>query len=184
MRRTVDAKHTKMILGQGGASMIEVLVAILIFSIGLLGVASTQTVGLTNTQSALHRSYAAQLSYELVDMIRSNPVEARRAASVFTKFDTTGTVPDEVAKCLKFSTAGCTTVEMANTVLARWTARLKLTLPEGEATLIRTGEIFELRIRWADYRNDQVIQTQNASDDDIADQDIDKIADRITEFRI
>jgi type IV pilus assembly protein PilV len=165
--------------------MIEVLVAILIFSVGLLGVASTQTVGLTNTQSALHRSHAAQLSYELVDMIRSNPVEARKTASVFTTYDSTSTtaVPTEVADCLKVIGA-CSTEDMANTLLAQWTARLKRTLPDGEAELSRTGDIFQLRMRWADYRNDQIIQTQNAGDTDIASDDVDKIADRITEFRI
>jgi type IV pilus assembly protein PilV len=163
--------------------MIEVLVAMLIFSIGLLGVARTQTVGLTNTQSALHRSHAAQLSYELGDMIRANPVEARKAVSVFSNFDTTGTVPTEVEHCLQVS-GPCSAEEMANTVLARWTARLQRALPDGEATLSLTGDIFELRIRWADYRNDQIKQTQNADDGDIASDDIDKIADRITEFRI
>jgi len=178
------AKPSPFASCQSGASMIEVLVAILIFSIGLLGVASTQTVGLTNTQSALHRSYAAQLSYELIDSIRANPVEARRAVSVFTTFDTTGTVPAEVPKCLAYSAAGCSTDEMANTVLARWTARLKRTLPDGEATLTQNGEIFQLRIRWADFRNDQLIQTLNTNDANIAGDDIDKIADRITEFRI
>jgi len=184
MRLIVAAKPMPFAARQSGASMIEVLVASLIFSIGLLGVASTQTVGLTNTQSALHRSYAAQLSYELVDIIRANPVEARKATSVFINYDTTGTVPTSVATCLEESTTGCRTDEMADTVLARWTARLQATLPDGEAELTRNGEIFELRIRWADFRSDQMKQAINEDDDGIAADDVDKIADRITEFRI
>jgi len=183
MKITAARKRTHFASRQSGATMIEVLVAILIFSIGLLGVASTQTVGLTNTQSALHRSHAAQLSYELVDLIRANPVEAGSNASVFTTYDSTIAVPIEVADCLKVDGA-CSTIDMANTVLARWTARLKSTLPEGEATLTRDGKIFQLRIRWADYRTDQLKQTLNADDEDIASDDIDKITDRITEFRI
>ncbi|MDO7642058.1 MAG: type IV pilus modification protein PilV [Reinekea forsetii] len=170
---------------QAGATMIEVLVAILIFSIGLLGVASTQTVGLSNTQSALHRSYAAQLSYELVDIIRANPIEARNAASIFASYDTevSASVPTTVANCLQVS-GSCSTDEMAKTALAQWTARLQSALPEGEAELSLSGDIFELRIRWADYRNDQIQQALNDADADIASKDIDKIADRITEFRI
>ena len=121
---------------QAGATMIEVLVAILIFSIGLLGVASTQTVGLSNTQSALHRSYAAQLSYELVDIIRANPIEARNTASIFASYDTevSASVPTTVANCLQVS-GSCSTDEMAKTALAQWTARLQSALPEGEAEL-------------------------------------------------
>ncbi|WP_320826159.1 type IV pilus modification protein PilV [Reinekea sp.] len=183
MKTTAASKRTQFASRHSGATLIEVLVAILVFSIGLLGVASTQTVGLTNTQSALHRSHAAQLSYELVDLIRANPVEARKAVSVFTHFETTGTVPTEVENCLQVSGA-CSAEDMANTVLARWTARLQSALPDGEATLSLSGEIFQLRIRWADYRNDQIKQTLNADDEDIASNDIDKITDRITEFRI
>jgi len=163
--------------------MIEVLIASLIFSVGLLGVASTQTVGLTNTQSALHRSYAAQLSYELVDIIRANPVEARKTTSVFTSYDSTGAVPSAVATCQVQSTTGCRADEMANTVLAQWTARLQATLPDGEAELTRVGDIFELRIRWADFRNDQIMQDFK-KDPNEPDKILDQIADRITEFRI
>ncbi len=172
--------------------MIEVLVASLIFSVGLLGVASTQTVGLTNTQSALHRSYAAQLSYELIDLIRANPVEARKTTSVFANYDSTdpdptdpGTdpVPTAVPACQVQSTTGCRADEMANTVLAQWTARLQATLPDGEAELTRVGDIFELRIRWADFRNDQIMQDFK-KDPIERDKILDQIADRITEFRI
>jgi type IV pilus assembly protein PilV len=169
---------------QAGATMIEVLIAMLIFSIGLLGVASTQTVGLTNTQSALHRSYAAQLSYELVDMIRANPVQARNPTSIFSNYDTNApSPPTEVAPCLVIA-GSCSTADMAATMLAIWTTRLEATLPDGEAELSQVGQIFQLRIRWSDFRNNQIIQTLNKADADIAGDDIDKIADRITEFRI
>ena len=57
----------------------------------------------------------------------------------------------------------CSTDEMAKTALAQWTARLQSALPEGEAELSLSGGIFELRIRWADYRNDQIQQALNTT---------------------
>lgn len=51
---------------QSGFMMIEVLVAILLFSIGLLGLVSLQTSTVQNATNAEYRSMAASLSNELV----------------------------------------------------------------------------------------------------------------------
>jgi type IV pilus assembly protein PilV len=55
---------------QAGFSLVEVLVALLILSIGLLGLAGLQITGLQQNQGALQRTRAAQLANDLVDRIR------------------------------------------------------------------------------------------------------------------
>ena len=55
-----------------GFSMIEVLVAVLVLAIGLLGVAAIQTTALKNNNSALQRSQATMLSYYMMDAMRAN----------------------------------------------------------------------------------------------------------------
>ena len=55
-----------------GVSLIEVMVAVLVLSIGLLGMASLMGVSLRNTQSANYRTQAANLAYEFVDTARGN----------------------------------------------------------------------------------------------------------------
>ncbi|CAG1020654.1 hypothetical protein MTYM_00424 [Methylococcales bacterium] len=55
-----------------GFSMIEVLIAVLILAVGLLGVAALQTNALKNNQSALQRSQATMLSYYMMDAMRAN----------------------------------------------------------------------------------------------------------------
>jgi type IV pilus assembly protein PilV len=57
---------------QSGFSMIEVLVAVLILAIGLLGVAAIQTTALKNNNSALQRSQATMLAYFMMDAMRAN----------------------------------------------------------------------------------------------------------------
>lgn len=54
-----------------GVSMVEVMVAVLVLSVGLLGMGSLLAVSLRNTQSAAQRTQAADLAYEYVDLMRS-----------------------------------------------------------------------------------------------------------------
>lgn len=56
--------------------MIEVLIAIVVLAIGLLGFALLQTMNLRYTQSANNRTLATNLSYSLLDQMRTNRLSA------------------------------------------------------------------------------------------------------------
>jgi type IV pilus assembly protein PilV len=68
-----------------GFSMIEVLVAVLVLAIGLLGVAAIQTTALKNNNSALQRSQANMLAYFMMDAMRANSGEANKGSYNLTK---------------------------------------------------------------------------------------------------
>jgi len=57
---------------QSGSSLIEVLVAMLVLSIGIFGMMSLQTASLRNSQSANQRSIAAISSHAILDAMRAN----------------------------------------------------------------------------------------------------------------
>ena len=57
---------------QHGAGLIEVLVAVLVMGIGLLGVAAMQATALRNNQSALERTQATIQTYSILDAMRAN----------------------------------------------------------------------------------------------------------------
>lgn len=57
---------------QQGFGLIEVLVALLIVSIGLLGIASLQVMALKNTGSSMERSQAVIQTYSYLDYLRAN----------------------------------------------------------------------------------------------------------------
>lgn len=57
---------------QRGVTLVEILIAILVFSVGLLGLASLQLFSLQANQGAYHRSQAVSLAYEVVDFLRVN----------------------------------------------------------------------------------------------------------------
>lgn len=66
--------------GQSGASLLEVLIAVLILAIGLLGIAALQAVTLRNMQSSSDRTVAVIQTYAMFDMMRANRASAQGGA--------------------------------------------------------------------------------------------------------
>jgi type IV pilus assembly protein PilV len=62
---------------QRGATMIEILVAVLILSFGLLGMAALQTRALQGNQSSIQRSQAIMLANYMMDAMRIDSASAR-----------------------------------------------------------------------------------------------------------
>jgi type IV pilus assembly protein PilV len=58
---------------QGGFTLIEVLIAILVISVGLLATASLQLLSKRSNYDAVQRTTAAQLAGDLLERMRSNP---------------------------------------------------------------------------------------------------------------
>jgi type IV pilus assembly protein PilV len=83
IKRVVGASHTR------GVSMIEVLVALLILTIGLLGVAGIQTQMQTAQLEAYQRSQAIVLMQDMIDRINAN---RRNVASYVTGSTPLGTL--------------------------------------------------------------------------------------------
>jgi type IV pilus assembly protein PilV len=57
---------------QQGTTLLEVLISIVVLSVGLLGYAGLQTLSMKNNTSAFQRSQATILTYDIVDRIRAN----------------------------------------------------------------------------------------------------------------
>jgi len=60
-----------------GLSMIEVLVAIVIISLGLLGMAGLQASSLRGSQSAVYRAQAVQFAADMAERMRANLGDSR-----------------------------------------------------------------------------------------------------------
>jgi type IV pilus assembly protein PilV len=75
-------KLTKLKSHSYGVSLIEVLISVLILSIGLLGIAAMQATALRNSQSSVERSQAVIATYSILDSIRANPDIISNTASV------------------------------------------------------------------------------------------------------
>ena len=60
-----------------GVGLVEVLVAVLVLAIGLLGIAALQATTLRNSQSSIERTQAVVQTYTILDAMRANLNVAR-----------------------------------------------------------------------------------------------------------
>jgi len=116
-----------------GFSLLEVLIAILILSIGLLGLASLQSNGMRFNHTAYLRSQATVLSYDIIDAMRANQVQADNYATLYTEpaSDYTGTTAKDID-------------------LNNWKTQLETLLPGGQGLISKTGNEFTIAIQWTE----------------------------------
>jgi len=69
----MDTAYQSPATRQRGFTLLEVLIALLVLSIGLLGLAALQTTGLRSNQMASMRTLVAQFAYDITDRMRVNP---------------------------------------------------------------------------------------------------------------
>lgn len=124
-----------------GATLIEVLVAMVVLAIGLLGLAGLQATSIQSNHSAYYRSQATILASDLADRMRANRTAALTDAYVIDEFPTSST---------RNSVSG-NDVSPENDI-AEWLNQLALTLPEGTGKVEKDGTLVTITIRWNDTR--------------------------------
>ena len=62
--------HSGVKQRHAGFSLLEVLIALLVLSVGLLGLAALQNVSVANTQGANHHTLATTIAYGALDQVR------------------------------------------------------------------------------------------------------------------
>ena len=115
-----------------GFNLIEVMVALVILSLGVLGMAALQFTSIQQNQDAYFRSQATLLAYDLADRIRLN----NDARDNYLQ-DAAGV---EDTDCISYSgdTNGCNSAEMAQHDLFEWFALLGRELPSGNGLVCRS----------------------------------------------
>jgi type IV pilus assembly protein PilV len=126
-----------------GFTLIEVLIAMLVLAVGLLGLAGLQATSLKNNQSAYNRSQATQLAYDLTDRMRANAA----AKATFTTITPIGTA---VVKANCETTTSCSIADMAQNDLYEWNLAVTSTLPNGTGSITVTASVYTIIITWDD----------------------------------
>lgn len=118
--------------GENGFTLLEVLIALLVLSIGLLGLAALQTTGLRSNQMASMRTLATQFTYDITDRMRSNPVGVATGEYVVARTTMPGS-----------TVAPWTVGSLGLTDLTEWRANINTRLPQGasEITLCDTTTV-------------------------------------------
>jgi type IV pilus assembly protein PilV len=126
-----------------GYSLIEVLVAIVVLSLGLLGFAALQITGLTSNKIAASRSQASVLAYVITDAMRAN------RANISSYTHTVGT-------------AAPTATDQATKDIANWLSAVSSQLPSGTGGIAVdsvTG-ITTITVQWSENKSSTPSQFQ------------------------
>ncbi|MDO8789969.1 MAG: type IV pilus modification protein PilV [Sulfuritalea sp.] len=131
---------------QGGFSMIEVLVTMIIVAFSLLGMAGMQALSLKTQKDASLRSVAVVTGLDLVERLEYNLTGALAGNYVETLPKTFTTVAD-----CSSPTAACTAQQMAIYDLNEFQTLLNVRLPGATATITSAGSgpvVYTVVINW------------------------------------
>ena len=153
----------KILTKQGGFTLFEVLIALLIFSVGLLGLAHLQGFSMSSSYNSHLRTQATALASSIVDRMRANRDQAISLNAYRTDFE--ANPPSISIDC----STGCTPAQMAQLDLLEWKCNLgkyatenfcnglvsQVTLPNGDGEIksVTNGQI-EVTVRWTDTLGD------------------------------
>jgi type IV pilus assembly protein PilV len=126
-----------------GTTLVETLVALLVLSIGLLGVAGLQMTSLQNNRGAHMRSQAQVLAYSIADRMRANRTVA---------------LANGYAVALGAAPAGA---DLRALDLQDWKTALSNTLPAGDGAIALEGaNVVRITVQWTDSLGLQTFTTR------------------------
>jgi type IV pilus assembly protein PilV len=128
---------------QSGFSLIEALVALVVLSVGMIGIAALYGQGLSAGRTALYRTIAVNLAAEMADRIRAN----RLGRASYTGAG--------VARpCGPGGGTNCTPAELADYDVNLWRALVGQQLPGGVGTVTfaaGTPPTYTIAVTWQDF---------------------------------
>ena len=123
-----------------GFTLIEVMIAVLVMGVGLLGFALLQTMNVRFTKSAQQRTVATNLAYEIIDIMRSQRSRGSYFNGItYDSFDAvTGTCDRDTDMSPSKS-------------IERWKCEVSKALPNGQAQVQLQGDgTVNVTVRWGD----------------------------------
>lgn len=136
-----------------GFTLLEILITLVVLSIGLLGLAGLQLNGLKSNHSSYLRSQATILTQDIIDRMRINRVSAINGA-----YDTgLGDEPTQ-ATCEGVG-VNCSAAALAGADLYEWKDLLSESLPQGDGSIVRTAvgndTLVTIIVEWDDSKGQQ-----------------------------
>ena len=138
-------QQTYITTNQHGFTLVEVMVALVIFAISMLGLAGLQATALRDNQIANQNSTATHLAEDMAERIRANPPGASSGSYDAVSVQS-GSGPD----CYNIT---CTPAEIAQMDILQWSTAIRDTLPSGAGTVVRNGNRFTITVMWDQERS-------------------------------
>lgn len=138
-----------------GFSLLEVMIALLVLSVGLLGLAGLQTFSLKFNHQSYERTQATLLIYDVMDRILSNPLAAQAGNFDSVPASSLASAYPSATSC---QTTGCSTSALANYDINAWKTQLETSkvLAQGTGSITRlnpgdlAGCIYDITVTWVE----------------------------------
>lgn len=142
---------------QQGATLVEVLVSILLMSVGLVAMAAMQVNALQYSKTSETRSLATLLANDLADRMRANHPDKQSLAAynATAAYTAPSSLPAEATTSCTGTAASCDFSQMAAYDLASWKRDLFRQLPQGTG-YVRTinDQQVDIWVVWTDPSSD------------------------------
>lgn len=147
-----------------GASLIEVLVAILVLSVAVVGAAGVQLKAMKFSQVSQQRSMAVQHAAAIAEQMRANLAASSQAPSPYEFNFAYSEIPTRLqAITAPACTSACTAEEMARRQLLDWQGLMSRGLAGGRGTIARTanaaGSPYVVTVMWLEK---EMVDTQRS----------------------
>ena len=119
---------------QRGVSLVEALVALVVMSIGMLGIAGLYIESVKANRSAFLRTQAVALAYDMADRIRANRLAGNSYALAL------GANPPPQHNCV--AGVNCSEDDLAEDDVWRWVNTVRAVMPSQGAVPPQTGMLF------------------------------------------
>ncbi len=137
---------------QRGMSLIELLVALVIASLGLLTLVGLQAASLRYNRVTERRAVATLLADDLMERIRANTTGAQDLShyAYVATFSSQATAPALPSPSCNIQTATCTLPQLAADDLVRWRLAVPRLLPEGAVLTKVSADPNDATRQWLD----------------------------------
>lgn len=119
----MNAMNKKLNQRQAGFSLVEVLITLVIMSVGMLGIAGLYVQSMQAGRTSLFRHHAVTLAGDVADRIRANPTAGIAYAGIGGDNNCVGAGID------------CDEVQMAFNDIFLWDQQAAESLPNGDVTI-------------------------------------------------
>jgi type IV pilus assembly protein PilV len=145
-----------------GFSLLEVLIALVILSVGLLGIAAMTSTTLKSNDSAYMRSQATTLAYNIIDRMRANLTATDNGLYNIT-MPATATTSSDPTTC---TNTACDSATLATYDLGQWEYDAAKLLPQGRGGITTTNNggvtVVTVTMLWNDSRAHDSLQKTGA----------------------
>ena len=151
---------------QKGVTLLEVMIAVLILSIGLLGHSKIQALGVRAGTDANLRTQATSLVSEMIERLRANrpAADSEYYSTIdYSAIDCTAAPAKICSEGTAGSAVECTTDEIANEDAVHWFCAVQESIPNGDVAVSVAAGVYSIQVSWDGLDENGATQSRNVS---------------------